>query len=1137
MTGSHGGIASHSGGRQLSNAHGVGVLLTDGGTCERLEVAGCSVLLYPASPLTDGPAGLWLRRRFATGIDLVPLTGQLAVTGAASGAASTADRVGRWGDLAVSVSLRLSEQRAAWFWHVGVTNHGAEPAELDLVHTQDVALAPLSAVRTNEYYVSQYLDLTPVEVPGGGIAIAVRQNMPGTTPWLLVGCLGQASRWATDAVQLVGRGRAEGTPWPGLTAELPAARLQGEHTLAALQTEPIVLAPGASWSSGFYGLYLADHPAATSATDAHHAEVALADPSATPPAMAATAGAAAARDHDQDGRPDHRSMFGTTTPIACRPLTENELDRLVGVERRGSEHDEDELLSFFTAGGEHVVTAAKQARVLRPHGHLFRSGSTLLPDEPSICATVWMDGTFCSQLTQGHANLGAIMSVRRSYLGLAPAHGLRLFVRADATADWMLLGRPSAWCVGLNRCRWWYACDERLLEVTTIVSAESDTVEIEVAVLDGAPVELLAAAHLPWLDPDAPPGPHTAEPNGVRIEPPPGSDTAAMFPGGSLHLGWTPEGVDLDDDGPLFLDSRSRGLPWVTLRTARRDWRITLTPELVPTGPGRQTDAGFWSATAGAISIDAPDTSAGRELTQIATVVPWFTHDAVIHYLSPRGLEQYSGGAWGTRDVSQGPVGLLLTLGADAELRALILLIMGAQYRDGDWPQWFEFLERHLHAGRVPSHGDVVYWPLLALGQYLAATGDATILGEQVTYADDPSTAAFSVADHVTAALDHIDATLIDGTALPAYGHGDWNDSLQPVDPELAARLCSTWTVVLQTHALGTLGAELSRHGPNRALGARAVAVARAGAADLRRLLLVDGVLAGYGLFPDPAAGTDSATGPVEPLIHPRDERTGLRFSLLPMIHAIADDLLTQEEAVHHLQLITDHLLGPDGARLFDRPVGYAGGPMTLFQRAEASTFFGREVGIMYMHAHLRYAEALARVGDGPSLLRAMALAQPVGMSDRVPSSRPRQSTCYFSSSDAAFDDRYSAQLDYGGVFDGTVELEGGWRVYSSGPGLFLQLLVQHQLGLRPNGAQVQIDPVLDPGLDDLVARVPLLGSRRRVRYSVGPRGHGVVSVAVGGTELTTTPLVNPYRSGGVSVRADDLRQADPDLPLEITTR
>jgi cellobiose phosphorylase len=256
------------------------------------------------------------------------------------------------------------------------------------------------------------------------------------------------------------------------------------------------------------------------------------------------------------------------------------------------------------------------------------------------------------------------------------------------------------------------------------------------------------------------------------------------------------------------------------------------------------------------------------------------------------------------------------------------------------------------------------------------------------------------------------------------------------------------------------------------------------------------------------------------------------------MIHAISADLLTRDEAVAHLRLIEDHLLGPDGARLFDRPVGYQGGPMTLFQRAEASTFFGREIGIMYMHAHLRYAEALARVGDGPGLLRALALAQPVGITDRVPSARPRQSTCYYSSSDAAFADRYDARDHYRDLFDGNVALEGGWRVYSSGPGLFLQLLVQHQLGLQVQGERVHLDPVLDPALDGLVVQVPLLGARRTVRFTLGPRGHGVTTVRVAGATLATEPLSNPYRPAGVSVLAEELTRAcaDGDLTLEIET-
>jgi len=1155
MTDSRVDTAVLTGAQKLTNPHGTTVLVTESGAVERLEVDDCSILLYPASALADGLGGLWLRVRNAEATTAVSLVGQTTPTTPTVHARTAADRTGRWDGLDLDVSLRLSDRQAAWFWHVRVTNRGADDVEVDLVFAQDAALAPLGAVRTNEYYLSQYLDLTPVDVPGHGTALGVRQNMPGPTPWLLVGCLGTANRWATDARQLTGRGRVEGSPWPGLAADLPATRVQGEHTVAVLQTDPVVLGPGDAMTSGFYGLHVTDHPAATSAADLEHAYAALDDPAAVPPEPAeptepaeSPAGAEGKESADEGAHQpptDHRSLFGTAAPLACRPLSSDELDRLAGTDRVEPEHDGDDLLAFFTTDGSHVVTAAKQGRVLRPHGHLLRSGSTLLPDEPSVCATVWMDGTFCSQLTQGHVSLGAITSVRRSYLGLAPAHGTRLFVRtaptADgATADWTLLGTPSAWQLALDECRWWYAHEGGLIQVTTRVAADDDAVRIGVRVIDGPAVDFLAATHLPWLDLDEAPGTVRAGGDGVDVAPPADSHTTALFPGGYVHLGWTEHGgAAVGDDAALFRDGRSRGLAWVTVRTsAQTEWELTLTPRLVPVAPDRPTTPDFWATTAGAVELSAPDSDAGRELGRIATIVPWFTHDALVHYLSPRGLEQYTGGAWGTRDVSQGPVGLLLTLGAHTELRRLVMLIMTAQNQRGDWPQAFDFLERHRSGGQAGSHGDVVYWPLLALADYLAATGDHTVLAESLTFAgDDGPTRPSPLAEHVRAALDHIESTLINQTSLPAYGHGDWNDSLQPADPDLAARMCSSWTVVLQAHALGSLGAELSRHEDTRALGERALRIAEGGVADLRRLLLVDGVLAGYGLFPIDADDVPE----IEPLIHPRDERTGLTYSILAMIHAIAGDLFTPAETDQHLKLITGHLLGPDGARLFDRPVGYAGGPMTLFQRAEASTFFGREIGIMYMHAHLRYAEALARVGNGPALLRALALAQPVGVTDRIGSARPRQSTCYYSSSDAAFPDRYAASKEYADVFDGSVPLEGGWRVYSSGPGLFLQLLVQRLLGIRVRADRVEIDPVLDPGLDGVRVRLPVLGLRPSLRFTVGERGHGVASVAVNGAELPIRALVNPYREGGVSVASQDLAQAlggtKRDPLVEIRTR
>jgi CRISPR-associated protein Csx3 len=177
----------------------------------------------------------------------------------------------------------------------------------------------------------------------------------------------------------------------------------------------------------------------------------------------------------------------------------------------------------------------------------------------------------------------------------------------------------------------------------------------------------------------------------------------------------------------------------------------------------------------------------------------------------------------------------------------------------------------------------------------------------------------------------------------------------------------------------------------------------------------------------------------------------------------------------------------------------------------------------MYMHAHLRYAEALARVGDADRLFAALCQANPIGVTERVPRARPRQSPTYYSSSDGVFDDRLDASARYAALMAGDVDLEGGWRVYSSGPGLYLRLLAETLLGVRSRGDRVELDPVLAPGLDGLTARIPLGDKRLRVTYRVGGAGFGVVRVASGGRELTTAPLVNPYRAAGVSVARGDL--------------
>ena len=231
-----------------------------------------------------------------------------------------------------------------------------------------------------------------------------------------------------------------------------------------------------------------------------------------------------------------------------------------------------------------------------------------------------------------------------------------------------------------------------------------------------------------------------------------------------------------------------------------------------PAGPALGHD--FWRRTAEAVTLTSTTDEHRARAEQLSAALPFFVHNALIHYLSPRGLEQFSGGAWGTRDISQGPVGLLTALGDQASVRDVLLRLFRAQNARGDWPQAFDFLPPLPSSGQQDSHGDVVFWPVLAAGDYLRTTADASLLDERLPFVgDDGLTADASVAEHLRRAVSRITECTVPGSPLPAYGHGDWNDSLQPADPALAARLVSTWTAVLQTQALRTLGEGLRAAG------------------------------------------------------------------------------------------------------------------------------------------------------------------------------------------------------------------------------------------------------------------------------------------------------------------------------------
>jgi cellobiose phosphorylase len=181
----------------------------------------------------------------------------------------------------------------------------------------------------------------------------------------------------------------------------------------------------------------------------------------------------------------------------------------------------------------------------------------------------------------------------------------------------------------------------------------------------------------------------------------------------------------------------------------------------------------------------------------------------------------------------------------------------------------------------------------------------------------------------------------------------------------------------------------------------------------------------------------------------------------------------------------------------------------------------------MYTHAHLRYAQALAHVGESERFFRALCQANPIGLSALVPTAAPRPSNSYYSSSDAAFADRYQASAEYERINNGTIRLEGGWRVYSSGAGILNALVVRHLFGLRLEADALLIDPVMPASLDGLRVRFVLLQREIEITYEVKAPGFGIHSLLLNDRSLSFEEEPNPYRRGAARVKLQRLELED----------
>ena len=219
---------------RLESPAGLSIEVNANGSVRRMDHGGILLNLFLGNEMEGGPANLYLRR-LGTPVEATPLLGPR------SPAAIHVDPLGmtvsgEWRGIQFQVFLTLAASAPAWFWHVALKNTGGGVETVDVIYTQDLGLADYGEVRINEYYVSHYIDHTPLRHQERGFVLASRQNrlMAGSNPWTVIGALGKGVSFATDALQFHGLATRAGEAPVGLTKGLPATRLQHEHSMAAL---------------------------------------------------------------------------------------------------------------------------------------------------------------------------------------------------------------------------------------------------------------------------------------------------------------------------------------------------------------------------------------------------------------------------------------------------------------------------------------------------------------------------------------------------------------------------------------------------------------------------------------------------------------------------------------------------------------------------------------------------------------------------------------------------------------------------------------------------------------------------------------------------------------------------------------